>query len=303
MPKRTLILLALAMQFARPAAAEDGSWTIGDYRVALHTTGEKSGRPKSTLTVSRAGKPVHRMSSAVLTVNPTGFFVDLGPDADYEETQKPYEVGSDVLGLGAPSLAVEGFTGGAHCCYDVTVLVLGPEFRALPTIHLLDSELARFKRVSGRDALVLSLNDFTFAYWWASFAASSAPTVLMSYDAKTGRYAADAELMRAPLPAPETLAKQQADARAAHEKELRDDKRSVPSELTEPVLDLIYSGHLAEAREFLAKAWAGPAPLREEYWSDLTTCQLRLSPFWPIVAKLNGLPPEKPVGRCRRPRG
>jgi hypothetical protein len=68
------------------------------------------------------------------------------------------------------------------------------------------------------------------------------------------------------------------------------------------MLDLIYTGHLAEAHAFLVDSWADSVAKRDAYWSSLTRCKLRESPYWPAVAKLNELPAAPPAAECA-PRG
>lgn len=302
MPKSTclgLLIVALGLIAAAPADADAGQWTIGKYTIAIRAT-ELGGISHSELTVSDGRKPVYRRRDAELWINPRGFFEDLGPDAAYEEQQRPYRVGEDVLGLGAPSLIVQSFSGGAHCCFTLTVLLLGDQFRALPKIELQDAEFVRVKKVPGRDALVLATSDDTFAYWRAPFALSSAGSVTLSFDAAAGRYVADADLMRAPLPPPAKLEELRAKAHDAQQKEIAENSGIVPPDLTQPLLDLIYTGHLAEARAFVDGAWAGSAGDRDDYWRELTRCQLRRSPYWPTLARMNGLAPDKAPAHCPR---
>lgn len=295
----SLVLALRLIAAASAAAADEDRWTIGKYTVAVETVGKAASRV-SRLTISDGKRLVYRLRDANLWVNPRGFFEEADADAPDEDAQRPYRVGSDVLGLGAPTLAVQGFSGGAHCCFSLTVLILGEEVRALPTIHLQDVEYVHVKKVPGRHSLVVSTSDDTFAYWRAPFASSSAGAIVLSFDAGAGRYVADAALMRAPLPSPAALEELRAKARDAHRNAIAEGSGIVPPDLTQPILDLIYAGHLAEARAFLDGAWAGSAEDREDYWRDLTQCQLRRSPYWPTLAQMNGLPPDTAPARCPR---
>ncbi|MGH7089452.1 MAG: hypothetical protein ACREFQ_11190 [Stellaceae bacterium] len=281
-------------------AAVPATWTIGGYSVALLNADTPVHR-EMRLTIARDGAILYRMQDARIWVNPAALFMPLAPGAPYTEGKLPYRVGSDVLRLGAPSLAVEGFSGGAHCCFTLTPFILGARFHALPPIALKDSDGGRFTPARVRHGLVLSFRDFTFAYWRAPFYASSAPRVVLSYDARAGRYTADAGLMRAPLPPPKRLAEWQAAAQTAHRQALAQGSWFVPAALTRPMLDLVYAGHIAAARAFLERVWAGSSTSRADYWADLTTCELRLSPYWPTIARMNGLRADPPVGQCPRP--
>jgi hypothetical protein len=146
----------------------------------------------------------------------------------------------------------------------------------------------------------MSTRDTTYSYWRAQFSDSSAAPVVLGFSSRSHRYVGNPDLMRAPLPAQAAMESWRAAARAAQEKLKAEGQAFVPREVTQPVLDLIYTGHIKDARAFLSDVWNGPAEAREDYWSDLTTCQMRLSQFWPAVAALNGLQPAKPVGKCPR---
>jgi hypothetical protein len=280
----------------------EGSWQIGAYRLAVKNVAPpKDYFEKSVLTVEQNGKTIYTQKNAVFWLNPAGFFEHSG-EMSYEESLKPNRIGADVLRLGAPTVVVWGFSLGAHCCFDLTILTFGPTFRAMPTLHLYDEESVDFRAAPARTALVMSASDLTFAYWRAPFADSSAPSVTLSYSEAAGRYKADPELMRTPPPNPAKLKDDETVAKATFQNS-QDGTHDVPREVTQPVLDLVYGGHLDDARHFLEAAWVGSADAREDYWRELTECELRRSQFWPAVAKMNGLPPEKPARRCGGPRG
>jgi hypothetical protein len=301
---RLLMLTMLASAVAISSALADGvglegTWRIGNYQVAIKNSEDKNTAPKATLTVTQDGRTIYSMQNAALWLNPAGFFEHPGK-MTYEDSLKPSRIGADVLKLGAPTVVVWGFSMGAHCCSDLTILTFAPAFRAMPTLHLLDSENVDFRAVSGHTALAISASDWTFAYWRAPFAFSPAAPVMLSYDAKAGRYEADPDLMRTPAPSLGKLNDDAAAAKTAFLKSRDDGNEFAPFDVTWSVLRLIYGGHIDAARHFLETAWVGSPKERDDYWRDLTTCQMRLSPFWPAVAKVNGLQPDKPAGNCPR---
>ena len=303
---RLLVLAVLASAVMVSSALADsigleGTWQIGAYRLSIKNTAPPDEFEKSVLTVEQNGRTIYTLKNGVFWLNPAGFFEHSG-EMSYDEGLKPYRIGEDVLGLDAPSVAVWGFSLGAHCCSDLTILTFGPKFRALPTLHFYDEESVDFRSAPGRTSLVMSASDFTFAYWRAPFALSSTAPVILSYNDATGRYEADPELMRTPSPDPKKL-KEDATAAKVIFQNSQDDTSDVPRDVTEPVLGLIYGGHLEDARHFLEAAWVGSPEARDDYWRELTECELRRSQFWPAVAKLNGLPPAKPVGKCGEPEG
>jgi len=303
---RRLVLAVLVSAITVSGALADGiglegSWQVGAYRLAIKTIAPPDNFERSTLTVEQGGKTIYTLKNAVFWLNPAGFFPHSG-EMSYEDGLKPYQIGTDVLGLGTPTVVVWGFSLGAHCCSDLTILTLGPTFRALPTLHLYDEESVDFRPAAGHAALVMSATDWTFAYCRESFAGSSTAPVMLSYNTVAGRYEADPDLMRTPSPNPARLKEDAAAAKVAFQNS-QDGTGDVPREVTGAVLSLIYGGHLNDARHFLEAVWVGPPEARDDYWRELTECELRRSQFWQAVAKLNGLPPAKPVGKCGAPKG
>ncbi len=296
---RTLALIVAAFA-AMSACAESGitQWTAPPYTAVLKTNLDDDS-PADDLTVLADGKQVYHLADAFVRSDLT-----IGGEtiADDKERQisghDPEDVsGHDVLGLGFPNLVFADFSGGMHCCFRAVILMLDKPFR-MQTIDLSDPG-GNFHRVDERKSLVLEATDATFKEWRSSFADSPFPPVMLSYDRVAGRYLADPDLMRAPLPAPEELARQKNVAREAHETSLADGLADYePGYLSSPLLDLIYTGHMAEARQFLIEAWADSAAKRDAYWSLLTRCKLRTSAYWPAVAKLNGLPADPPAADC-----
>ena len=269
-------------------------WNVPPYDLYLREAGQ--GGDISVLWLLKDGHLVYLTGNTVLHLNPRGSFEQI---EDFRESVRPFRVGEDILGLGGPALMVEGNSLGAHCCLELTVLILGEGFKALPRLNLLDNEVVQVVPRVEKPAS-LELEDFTWGYWRSGFAGSSAPPVVLGYDAGAGRFIADRELMRKPMPPAEALTAllREAKAEAADEDHFPDD---VPRGITQPILELIYSGHLREAHDFLVAAWPEEEEGRDEYWSDLTTCQMRLSPYWRTVADLNGIPADNPVGQCPRP--
>jgi len=301
MPFMRLLVIVLCMTGLSPASrgqprtyGDEGQWKITSYSVVIR----KSQDADATLTVTQGGKTLYRMSNAALWLNPVSFFKTMAAGASYDEQKKPHGIGQDVLKLGRPTLVVQGFSGGAHCCFDVTILYLGDHFRAMPAIPLFDAESVKFLPAKGREELVMSTADFTFAYWEAPFSDSSAAPVELGFSTRVHHYLAEPDLMRAPLPSQAEMDAKRVAARAAQAELQSEGMDWVPRAVTQPILDLIYTGHLKEALGFLDDVWSRSPEARNRYWSHLTTCQLRLSQFWPVVAKLNGLKPEKPADNC-----
>ena len=296
----TLALIAAAGFAAAGAHAESGisQWTVPPYTITLKTDLDGA-RPSDELTVLDGDKQVYRLADAVIRRDLT-----FGEETIADDTEKQipgHDVeGHDALGLGFPNLVFSDFSGGLHCCFRAVVLMLDKPFRS-QTIELYDAG-GDFHPADGRNALVLEATDAHFREWRSSAADSPFPTVMLSFDPAAGRYVADAELMRAPLPDPDKLAQKKDRAREAHKAMLAAGftDKDEPGDLTGPLLDLIYTGHMPEAHAFLIEAWADSEAKRDAYWSRLTRCKLRGSDYWPAVARINGLKPDPPAADCER---
>jgi len=300
----TRVLALMAAFSAIGASAQElgdkgrTEWTVSPYTIVLDTNLDDAG-PSDSMTVLEGGTPIYHIADAFirseLTVGQETIADDFGkPSPGHDLEQVP---GNDVLGLGIPNLVFADYSGGMHCCFKAVILMLDKPFR-VQTIDLYDPG-GNFHQLDGSRSLVLEAADSTFKYWRSSFADSPFPPVMLSYDPAAGRYVADADLMRAPLPAPEELARRKTVAHEAHQTSLADGFTEYePGNLTSPLLDLIYTGHMAAAHQFLIDSWADSAARRDAYWSLLTRCKLRESPYWPAVAKLNGLAAAPPAADC-----
>ncbi len=73
------------------------------------------------------------------------------------------------------------------------------------------------------------------------------------------------------------------------------------SRLWAVMLDLVYSGNAPQAREFLDLAWPPNRPGKDQFSDEFFKCKLRDSPYWPVVANMNGLLVARPeaVGDCK----
>jgi hypothetical protein len=293
-------IAAVGAHAQESATSVQTEWSVPPYTIILETSLDDAA-PGDDLTVLADGTPVYHLADAVIRSDLT-----LGPETIADDMGKPMpghdpEIapGNDVLGLGFPNLVFADYSGGTQCCFRAVILMLDRPFRT-QTIDLYDPG-GDFHRIDGRTALVLEATDASFKEWRSSPADSPFPTVMLSFDRAAGRYVADAELMRAPLPAPDKLARERDRAREAHQATLAEGLADYePGNLTSPLLDLIYTGHLSEAHAFLVESWAGGASDRDAYWSLLTRCKLRESPYWPAVANLNGLAAKPPEADCPR---
>lgn len=202
-----------------------------------------------------------------------------------DQTGDSVPIGAAITGDGTPWLAVSEWSGGAHCCFTLHLFQIGERFRHVQSIDLVHSDLAHFENLDADPALEFVTNDWTFAYWHTDFAQSPAPRVVMKY--RGDRYRIDVDLMRRPPLAPEEFGRRVRELAALPEW----GDEHPPVRLWAEMLDLVYSGNLAQARELIERAWPQGTPGKEQFVADFEG-QLRKSPFWADVQALNRLGPS-----------
>jgi hypothetical protein len=286
-----VVALAILLVLAGGAAAADeayyGTWRIGPYQVVLDRFASDS--PTDRLRILRDGRVVFARRDVSLMVSPGHLFVRHGGNA-------PSRVGDDILGVGHSVLAIESFSGGAHCCFAVTLVVLGRQVQALPAIDGADFGVS-FMRLPGERALGAHVWDAAFDYYRIYFAASQPPEVTLRFDRQAMRYEAAPDLMRQPAPSPAALDKAIAASRADWPDNPEETDWVSPT-LLRTLTGLIYTGHLDLAHSVTQRAWLPGHGDAEDFWRDLTECQLRRSAYWPAVATLNGIAALKPAPSC-----
>jgi len=209
-------------------------------------------------------------------------------------------IGGSITGATEPELAIESYSGGAHCCTTVHLFRLGAErLQPLGTIEGGNFPVA-FRQLDKDPALEAATYDNAFAYWKASFAESVAPQVILEFDPASERYRFASALMRASAPNAATL-KRKAQA-------IRRDPRwkqranggdgNISPALWEEMLTLIYAGNGAAADELLRQAWPRDAIARAVFRHELIDCQLRRSIYWPDIAAMNRWPADPPGADC-----
>ena len=194
----------------------------------------------------------------------------------------------DKTGDGTPDLAVEYYTGGAHCCYEITFFELGERVRQLPTIGTGNDRMTAIaKRPTG--GLRFEFAEQSFAYWNINFAQSPMPEVIYEFD-RSDKLVPRFELMKKPAP---TLAKLKRDAAAMRvtvnlnpytspEDNFNDWKEPFWSEM----LDLIYTGHEDLAWQYFDMVWPTKKKGKQKFLADFRE-QLALSTYddWKKAAK------------------
>jgi len=122
--------------------------------------------------------------AAVLTVTGTDgqSLIDLSRSLKAGEKIIPLWCG-DVLGDGSQALALETFSGGAHCCFSVSVILLQPGGPHLLDADLGNGGLVQPQQLDGSGPLELPATSDVFAYFAdLSFAASPFMPLVFAYD-------------------------------------------------------------------------------------------------------------------------
>jgi hypothetical protein len=250
-----------------------GEARFADYVVRTY----RDPNPYGCFEILRQGKQVYAE---------IGFVYQIG--GSYElalsgKTELLTPIGTDVTGLGVPDVVVGEWTGGAHCCFVSHVFELGPQaLRKVATIDSQDSDGAHFEDVDHDGRLEFLTNDWTFAYWRASFADSPAPDVVLHF--RAGRFRVALDFMRKPAP---SLADLQSRATAlASDEQWKADSPDPPSDLWKEMLDLIYTGNAQLAWRFINMAWPGQKPGKAEFLKEFKA-KLQESPYWKDLQELN----------------
>ena len=216
------------------------------------------------------------------------------------------KMGADITGEGVPDLVISEWTGGANCCLRFHIFEIGPTFRK---ICVIDAEFgdqpphfAHLDKDSRSRGLQVMISDWTFVNWHSDFADSPAPKVILRYS--DGTYRISPDLMRTPAPtAARDLDAKAAEVRAypASAKGGAWPRASVAPELWATMLDLIYSGHEADAWKFLDAAWPPKVSGKDAFVRDFRS-QLTKSPYWPAVTAMNAAKnPGIPNGKTPSP--
>jgi hypothetical protein len=288
--------LAVFLGCIAQARSYDGvHWQVGKYSIDVARMGPADEWSSlERLSISTNGKAVYKLEGQRVFTDWKDFMYTDAPGS-IKPPERDVASPQDPLHLGTPTLVAVDWSGGAHCCFTLHIVMLGDHIRPLPVIELFDASEIGFMERPSRKQVVLLIQDRTFNYWHAPFAFSSAVEVPYSFNTVRKRYLPDAELMRRPVPSDAVLATWRDEARAADINEA-----DVPRAITQRVLELIYSGHLATARSFLTSVWPHSKEQQTRYWDDLTKCQIKFSPAWQAIAELNGLDPDKHTSGCQK---
>lgn len=98
------------------------------------------------------------------------------PDGGYGE------IGVFSFGLGTQGVVLSSFTGGAHCCSEVAIGIIGPSGMEVLKVGSFDGEGIVVKDVDGDGVYELFTTDQRFLYGFGPYAEASPPLVITQVD-------------------------------------------------------------------------------------------------------------------------
>ncbi len=177
---------------------------------------------------------------------------------------------ADKTGDGTPDVAVEYYTGGAHCCFEITFFELGDRVRQLPTISTDNDRMTAIGKKPG-GGLRFAFAEQAFAYWNINFAQSPMPTVIYEFD-KSDNLIPRFDLMQKPAPSLAILKRKAAAAKAkinlkpyvSPDDNFNDWEDSFWGDM----LDLIFTGHEDLAWQYFDMVWPAKKKGKEKFLAD-----------------------------------
>ena len=187
---------------------------------------------------------------------------------------------ADKTGDGTPDIAIQYYSGGAHCCFDLNVYELGKSVVKVPTLSTADAGVVPM-RSNPTGGLRLRSADMTFAYWNMSFAGSPAAVIVLDF--KDGQWRPNFAAMKKAPPSAALLKKKAAAARKKLTTEpYKTGEYGFEEAFWGEMLNLIYTGNEAEAWNYFEMVWPEGKPGKQQFRDDFTE-QLNMSPFWKMI--------------------
>jgi hypothetical protein len=219
-----------------------------------------------------------------------------------EETNKiSLKMGNDITGDGQPNLVVFHWCGNAYGTGNRYVFSIGEDFKLIQTLPHGD-----FEDVNHDGVLEFITQDHNFSFWHACHAGSPYPDLIYTY--QEGSYQLSPALMYEPLPTTQEEEKAIIQIKKyITECEARGWKNNIwyyegtylPSLVWSYMLDLLYSGHPLEARQFLDKVWPQDKPGKELFLFNFKE-KLNRSDYWRKISEaLYKTPEEKEIWKMK----
>jgi len=258
-------------KFTLPAGAKTKAVkTINGYQIKI--ADESADNGKTFLLVQKAGKLKALMSAEKEMAG--GYYFSDDPKqldgANAKQSAALMRTTPDKTGDGTPDVAVEYYTGGAHCCFEITFIELGDQVRQLPMIDSANDRVTAIAKRPG-GGLRFQFAEQAFAYWNISFAESPMPTVIYEFD-KSDELVPRFDLMRKPAPTLAALKRKAAVTKAqmnlnsytGPDDNFNDWEEAFWGEM----LDLVYTGHEDLAWQYFDLVWPAKKKGKEKFLSD-----------------------------------
>jgi len=218
-----------------------------------------------------------------------------------EEDDSLLKMGTDITGDGQPNLVVFHWCGNAYGTGDRYVFSIGEEFKLIQILPH-----GNFEDVDHDGVLEFITQDRNFIFWHACHAGSPLPNLVYSY--QNGNYQLSPALMYKPLPTAQEEEKAIIQIKKyiteCEERGWKDliwyyEGTYLPSLVWSYMLDLLYSGHPLEARQFLDKVWPQDKPGKELFLFNFKE-KLNGSNYWRKISEaLYKTPEEKEIWRMK----
>ncbi len=209
----------------------------------------------------------------------------------------------DITGNGISNLVIESYSGGAHCCYDVTVLEFGKQFHTIAKLEggHVPIEFEEIDKIPGLEVIIYD----NYAYQWTYFASSAFGKVVLRY--QDGSYVIAYDLMQSP-----PLSKSQLKAVITKIKSddysnfryvanfLNPEKSNKFSDknisastnyfanVISKVIDLIYSKNYPQAMKIIDETWPGSTKEKMDFKRDLIN-EIKNRHYGKEVMRMNDL--------------
>lgn len=160
---------------------------------------------------------------------------------------------------GVPELLVVQFSGGAHCCYTVTLFTLTEPAQLIGTINAVNG-MAASALPTGE--VLLNIPDQSFDYWKTGHAGSPQPDVLYRLTPQGLVIALDEMLRSGDELTPQKLSNLRTSL------SLGPGADQLDSDLWRVMLQLMYAGRESEAWEFFDRAWPEQMPGKDQFKAE-----------------------------------
>lgn len=197
------------------------------------------------------------------------FSDDAGDEIYRNKSAALFRSTPDKTGDGTPDVAIDYFSGGAHCCFSTTFFELGKTVRELPTIDTANSTLVAIaKRPEG--GLRFEFAEQAWYYWTINFASS--PSYAVIYDFKDDQLVPRFDLMKKPAPTLAALKRKAVADKAKMNLKAYKDPETNFNDFDEAfwgeMIHLIYTGHEDLAWTYYDLVWPAKKPGKTKFLAD-----------------------------------